>query len=382
MDGFWEKLKIDSRIVAGANAALFSLTPELETQARVDFTADIHRVAGPSVNPEDMHIRGMRIANSKRVAFYGRFEHDAGLKQVVDLLPGRAVMIEHDYTKEPVGRFFSAKMRFIEEGRTPRDQCYWAEALFMIPKDAQGDAIVRRIDSRIFAYNSLGWTFLDAVCSICKNDIRDIANCSHMPGEVYEQGGICDFLMRNVSEVFEGSIVYMGAARGTHFFDPTAPIQAAASATYPNGSEMKAVGIDGVNPIGEVLVAKAAALAAQASVKGLPFLAAPGRRVAAGGQRANIASLLLSKDRFETQEQAYEWARTHSFRTAQSAQSDDDFQYIQRSAGKEDKSKLITLERGVRAMIVTNSKDDGDARAVISYDREHEGIGHLFAPKQ
>lgn len=244
----------------------------------------IEAQAPGKVMPEEVHVRGMLLCNSERDHYYSRFSPDA-LTEVAELLPGRPVMVGHKYDALPIGRFFAGERKFIEQDRKPRRDSYWVEGLFTVPRDTEGDAIVRRIDHGIYRDVSLGWRCLGAKCSICGNHIADRQRCDHVPGEVYDQG-LCDFEFSDITAVMEGSLVYAGGQKDTQMFVPGERSMAPA--------EFERFGLSW----SRLADYKAQGLTEEQR----------GRQL-----RGSIHTIVCAQDRFDTEAAASRWVRDHDF---------------------------------------------------------------------
>jgi hypothetical protein len=328
-------------IVEGS-AQLIRFTPESEAAARRTYIDDIRRYAKIDLAPEDVNIRGARVANTQTTAFFGAFTPE-GLKQVAPLLIGKPLMIGHDYGSAPIGRFFAAKTVFMQPTpKTPRKESYWVEALFYTIKgDPEGDAIVRRVDYGVWTELSLGWSVTGLPCRLCGADVRGIGDqfCPHMPGEVYE-GGMCIFDFDGVTEVHEASVVFAGAAKGTHFFTSSqSRIAAAAGAgiATPNAIHKDAPGIHAL-------------------------LGAKGQKNPNRPLRRRVAAVLASKDRFDTIEEASDWVRWHQFRTDNAETEGGAFRFHQ---FKPPTTKPLTIKLGEGVNAVVHEMEEAEATASI-----------------
>jgi hypothetical protein len=52
---------------------------------------------------------------------------------------------------------------------------------------------------------------------VCGDDVR---TCGHIPGEVYERGGLAEFQFSGITGVMEGSLVFSGGQKETVTFKP------------------------------------------------------------------------------------------------------------------------------------------------------------------
>src|SRR5262245_41399628 len=84
----------------------------------------IRELAATQFAPDDVIVRGMLLCSSERDYYYTRFSLEA-LDQVAGMLPGRPVMMGHDYSTLPIGRFFQAERKLIPQGKKPMLDSYW-----------------------------------------------------------------------------------------------------------------------------------------------------------------------------------------------------------------------------------------------------------------
>lgn len=309
---------------------------EFMTRDRERTLADQHlerirAIAGSRVEPDDIHIRGMLLCNSERDHYYSRFAPDA-LNEVAALVPGRPVMVGHDYGSLPIARYFHAERKFLEEGRKPRRDCYHVEALYYLPRDPEGDAIARRIDLGIYSEASAAWRCVDASCSMCHNHINDRARCDHIPGEVYDDG-ICDFEFSGITAFMEGSLVFAGGQKGTHTFNPAGERGAAPAAAAEQGSAVW---------WNRFARDKHLALAPAALERQL---------------RAQVATVICGNERFETAQDAAQWARDHDFRVDRADQMDSGFRFRQFDAAQQ-QARRIRLDDYVHGEVARPNRRD------------------------
>lgn len=83
-----------------------------------------------------------------------------------------------------------------------------------------------------------------------------------------------------------------------------------------------------------------------------------------------VQTLIMSKDRFETAEEAKKWATDHDFKASKVDETDNSFRLRQRDPGdfKEGSLKTIELDEGVAAVIGRLKKDGenlGDEKALL-----------------
>ena len=309
------------------------MTAEEERALKDTLLPVVQSLAAAKVSPDDFHLRGMYLCNSARDFYYSRFT-DGALDEIAELLAGRPVMVGHDYGTLPVGRFVSGEKVERRIGKAPKRDSQWVKGLFYVPRDEQGDAVVRRIDTGIYREVSIGWRCIDATCSVCKNDIRDRERCEHWPGEVYEKAGICEYGFSGITAVLEGSLVFAGGQKDTSTFVPSG--EAASRAA-------DAAGFISWDHMGDYCRARDLAL---------------GRAPQSGSrQRSRIVTIACERKRFDTRGEAARWVRDHDFRADRAVEQADSFQFIQRKGAP---GESIRLDDGVTAFLV---EADGAARS-------------------
>lgn len=356
---------MDEKLVMVASGPASHFVPDpaqlQESESAAEMLADIRRFAGNSVTMDDVHVFGTRIANTRTISFYGEFTPES-LDELASLVPGAPVMFAHDWAHQvPIGKFFSAKREYVDNPEYPRRANYWLTALGYVPKDAEGDAIMRRIALKVYDETSATWSFVGVDCSVCGQDMRE---CGHWPGAVYEEGGIARFMMSGMTGFWEGSFVFRGAADGTHSFPVSAMASAGEHATavqkLDDWSKIKVLpatlGLGGCGCDKPALAMLGAALDMQ-------------RRQPAADQnvRTSVQSVLLPKGRFETAARAAAWCRRHSFRADKidTPETGDYFRARQFDPGRcqDGSERTITLEKGVSKPI----------KAVICRKKEQAG---------
>ena len=324
--------------------------------------ASINRYALTALKAEDIHVRGMYLCNSARDFYYSRFSKDA-LEEIAELIPGQPVMTSHDTRTLPVGTFFDARVVRIEKPGVPKRDQLWVQADFFAPKDAEGDAMVRRIDMGVYRQNSVSWRCVGADCSICGKDIRV---CEHLPGDIYDRGGICEYGFGGVTAVLEGSLVYQGGQKGTSLYNPsgesTVGDAPAAKKRLGDGTRLsdlfaqpggalheyrlrqrdRLIGFEPIS-VQELLDVKRGL--ARAMMFGTP------------GVRGAITKIACARSRFEEPADAKRWVREHDFRADKSEDSDTEFNYVQSTPAAEAKIGNVRLDEGVVAHYVKQSSD-------------------------
>jgi hypothetical protein len=190
---------------AGATGPAHGATPEHMAlinalpQVLVPLTAD------------QVYVRGMYIANDQVWKDGRRIFHPSALAEIVALMRGIPVQINHDTfgaTGLPVGRWFDAALIVKPDGSQ------WIRALFFLPADDANAQLIARIDAGAVSEGSLQIEFSTYECSICGEPVGD---CPHMPGDEYD-GVTALAVVKDVTSVWEASLVWSGMLEGTSMF--------------------------------------------------------------------------------------------------------------------------------------------------------------------
>lgn len=144
---------------------------------------------------------------------------------------GVGLLASHDNSRLPFGRTFDAEVLVDEVDNESVQTMYVDHYIVTHTKDSEGNNvplrteingmttqdIVNHIDVGHTFDTSIGFSITKPTCSICKHDIRDYQECSHIPGKYYDvQVGDnteqfrCDILAED-GEGLENSLVYAGA---------------------------------------------------------------------------------------------------------------------------------------------------------------------------
>lgn len=172
----------DDDVVAAVNA--FTLRPMTAGEFAV-FTLDLCH------NQVDRH--------------FSRFP-DEELDAINAMVPGRPLMERHDLRGSlPRGTFFRSRVHSDGERRSVRPDVY-------VLRTKENADFILNIEGGVYRETSIGFSFETPECSICRKDLRA---CDHVPGRTYGDRQ-CHYIMRNVLEVIEGSVVPTGS-QGTGF---------------------------------------------------------------------------------------------------------------------------------------------------------------------
>lgn len=136
---------------------------------------------------------------------FSRFP-DEELEKIDRMVPGRPLMERHDVRGSlPRGTFFRSRLHREGERMSVRPDVY-------VLRTADNADFILNIEGGVYRETSIGFSFRVPECSICRKDLR---TCMHIPGRSYA-GETCHFVMRDVLEVIEGSVVASGS-QGTGF---------------------------------------------------------------------------------------------------------------------------------------------------------------------
>ncbi len=181
---------------------------------------DMEAINEHTLNPvtaEDVAVFRMDLCNDQIDRHISRFPAEE-LKHINDdLIVGKPLMELHDMPggglftsnrgSQPVGKFFRSQI--VKENGTVSVR----PDVFML-RGAGDDDLIAKVEAGIAAGTSISFALDKPECSICECDIRD---CTHMPGEETD-GEQCHVVLREVTDVFEGSIVPLGS-QGTEFVE-------------------------------------------------------------------------------------------------------------------------------------------------------------------
>lgn len=144
---------------------------------------------------------------------------------------GVGLLASHNNNRLPFGRTFDAEVTVDHVSGESVETMYVDHYVVTHMKDEDGNKIplrteingmttqdiVNHIDVGHTFDTSIGFSISKPTCSICKNDIRDYENCSHIPGRQYDvqvddraEKVTCNILAED-GEGLENSLVYAGA---------------------------------------------------------------------------------------------------------------------------------------------------------------------------
>jgi hypothetical protein len=136
---------------------------------------------------------------------HSRFPEEE-LDRINALVVGRPLMERHDLKGSlPRGTFFRSALHRDDEKVSVRPDVY-------VLRTAENADFILNIEGGVYRETSIGFAFRIPECSVCGNDLR---RCDHVPGRTYGDAS-CHYVMRDVIEVIEGSVVPSGS-QGTGF---------------------------------------------------------------------------------------------------------------------------------------------------------------------
>ena len=149
----------------------------------------------------------MDLCHNQMDRHFSRFP-DEELEKISRMVPGRPLMERHDLRGTlPRGTFFRSTLHNDEtRGRiSVRPDVY-------VLRTADNVSFILNIEGGVYRETSIGFSFKTPECAICGKDLR---TCDHVPGRTYGDA-VCHYVMRDVLEVIEGSVVPTGS-QGTAF---------------------------------------------------------------------------------------------------------------------------------------------------------------------
>jgi len=136
---------------------------------------------------------------------FSRFPEEE-LEKINAMTPGRPLMERHDLRGSlPRGTFFRSCVHRDDERVSVRPDVY-------VLRTRDNEDFILNIEGGVYRETSIGFSFQTPECSVCGRDLR---TCDHVPGRSYGDA-LCHYVMRDVLEVIEGSVVPAGS-QGTTF---------------------------------------------------------------------------------------------------------------------------------------------------------------------
>jgi hypothetical protein len=177
---------------------------------------EINRFALRPLAPEEVAVFTLDLCHNQIDRHYSRFPEEE-LQKINERVVGRPLMERHDLRGTlPRGTFFRSVLHREGEKVTVRPDVY-------VLRTGENADFIRNIEGGVYRETSIGFTFRFPECSVCHKDLR---TCAHIPGRTYGDH-LCHFILRDVVDVLEGSVVAAGS-QGTAFVAQRAlPLEAA-----------------------------------------------------------------------------------------------------------------------------------------------------------
>ena len=165
----------------------------------------VNRFALRPLSPEEFVVFTMDLCHNQIDRHFSRFPVEE-LQKINTMTPGRPLMERHDLRGTlPRGTFFRSELHQDGESVSVRPDVY-------VLRTHENADFIMNIEGGVYRETSIGFSFRMPECSVCKRDLR---TCDHVPGRTYGDE-TCHYVMRDVLEVIEGSVVPSGS-QGTGF---------------------------------------------------------------------------------------------------------------------------------------------------------------------
>lgn len=170
-----------------------------------DETEAVNRFALRPLTRDDFAVFRLDLCHNQVDRHFSRFP-DEELDRINALVPGRPLMERHDLRGSlPRGTFFRSALHRQDDRLSVRPDVY-------VLRTERNADFIRNIEGGVYRETSIGFSFQTPECNVCGKDMR---TCDHVPGRTYGDTR-CHYIMRNVLEVIEGSVVPSGS-QGTGF---------------------------------------------------------------------------------------------------------------------------------------------------------------------
>jgi hypothetical protein len=167
--------------------------------------ADVNRFALRPLAADEFAVFTLDLCHNQVDRHFSRFPEEE-LEKINGMTPGRPLMERHDLRGSlPRGTFFRSQIARDGERATVRPDVY-------VLRTKDNEDFILNIEGGVYRETSIGFSFEMPECSIC---VKDLRTCDHVPGRTYGDAQ-CHYVMRNVLEVIEGSVVSSGS-QGTGF---------------------------------------------------------------------------------------------------------------------------------------------------------------------
>lgn len=157
------------------------------------------------LEPEEFVVFTLDLCHNQIDRHFSRFPDDE-LGKINAMVPGRPLMERHDLRGTlPRGTFFESALHQEDERLSVRPDVY-------VLRTKDNADFILNIEGGVYRETSIGFSFRTPECAVCQRDLR---TCDHVPGRSYGDV-LCHYVMRDVLEVIEGSVVSCGS-QGTGF---------------------------------------------------------------------------------------------------------------------------------------------------------------------
>jgi hypothetical protein len=165
----------------------------------------VNRFALRPLGQDEIAVFTLDLCHNQIDRHFSRFPEDE-LEKINGMVPGRPLMERHDLRGSlPRGTFFRSNVHRDGPKMSVRPDVY-------VLRTNENEDFILNIEGGVYRETSIGFSFQTPECSICAKDLR---TCDHVPGRSYGPD-ICHYVMRDVLEVIEGSVVPSGS-QGTGF---------------------------------------------------------------------------------------------------------------------------------------------------------------------
>ncbi len=195
-----------------------------------------HVPPGAEIAPEEVLVVNALLAHTRKDRSHEKFTK-AYLDRFAETLPGKGLLIGHNYEHSPVGRWIDAEVR-----AAGNDHELHAKFYVKSTSDMAGD-----IRLGIAKDVSIGFIPDQRLCDLCGKDYESgyssREGCQHQAGTEYD-GKLCELTYggdtRKV-EALEGSLVWLGCQPGAGVTGNTSPVPRTkmAPAAVAQGDDME-----------------------------------------------------------------------------------------------------------------------------------------------
>lgn len=174
-------------------------------EAEASTLDEVNRYALRELKPSEFSVFTLDLCHNQIDRHFSRFP-ERELDRISTLVPGRPLMERHDLKGSlPRGTFFRSELHRDDPVVSVRPDVY-------VLHTRENEDFILNIEGGVYRETSIGFSFKTPECSVCEQDLRA---CDHVPGKSYGDHQ-CHYVMRDVLEVIEGSVVPSGS-QGTRF---------------------------------------------------------------------------------------------------------------------------------------------------------------------